>query len=89
MVKRVRKKMVKKAAIGEKGKNLSALGVTVITISFKQEIITKCCWNYISTGKAGVVFSLKRDTKKSISDKRNEKKNQGKVNFTMRSQICE
>jgi hypothetical protein len=89
MVIRERKKTVKKAAMREKGKNLSVLGVTVLTVSFKQKIITKCCRNYISTGKAGVAFSLKRDTKKSIRGKTKEKKNQDKGNFTMRSQICE
>lgn len=81
--------MVKKAAMREQGKNLSVLGVTVLTVSLKQKIITKCCRNYVSTGKAGVTFSLKRDIKKSIRGKRKEKKNQDKGNFTMRSQICE
>ena len=81
--------MTKKAAMEKKGKNLSVLDVTAITIPYKQKIIIKYCWNPISTGKAGVAYSLKRDKKKSISDKREEKKNQDKANFTMRSQICE
>jgi hypothetical protein len=73
----------------EKGKNFSALGVTVITISFKPKIIIKCSWNHISTRNAGVTFSQKRDAEKSIIGKIKEKKNHGKANFTMCLQKCE
>ena len=74
MVNREREETVKRAAIEERGKNLGVLDVTVITVHFNKKIIIKCRWNYISTGKAGVAFSLKRDKKKSISDKREEKR---------------
>lgn len=73
----------------QKRKNLSVLGIAMITVSFKRKIIIKCSWNYISTRKAGVTFSQKRDTKKSIMGKITEKKNHGKANFTICSQKCE
>lgn len=75
--------------MSEKGKNLSVLCVTVITVSFKPKIIIKYSWNYISTRKAGVTFSQGRDTNKSIMGKTKEKKNHSKANFTMFSQKCE
>jgi hypothetical protein len=37
MVNKNREKMAKKAALRKKGKNLSVMGITVVTISFKQE----------------------------------------------------
>jgi len=45
------------------------LDVTRVTIYFRQEIIAKHLWNRISTGKAGVAYSLKRAIKKSINGK--------------------
>jgi hypothetical protein len=42
LVNKKREKMAKKAVLRKKGKNLSVMGITVITISFKQKIIIKC-----------------------------------------------
>jgi hypothetical protein len=88
-VKRHREKVALKAAIREQGKNLRVLGLTVITVSSKPKIIIKSSWNHISTRKAGVTFSQKTDTKKSIMGKTKEKKNHSKANFTISSQKCE
>jgi hypothetical protein len=75
--------------IREQGKNLRAPGLTVITVSSKPKIIIKSSSSYISTRKAGVAFSQKTGTKKSIMGKTKEKKNHSKANFTISSQKCE